>query len=144
MGEIFRQRPGPQNPKIIGNTNKIMKFSSKDFKNSFLIIDKTGITDSTQLNFLNEMLYNPFNAKGIVVVQNKKFTWGISKRQHNYPIIYIQKNRISFSNKKIELNIDATLKQGEITQNVLGYVKGTEKPDAFIVFSAHYDHIGIS
>jgi len=131
------------NPKIIGNTNKMMKFSSKDFKNSFLIIDKTGITDSTQLNFLNEMLYNPFNAKGIVVVQNKKFTWGISKRQHNYPIIYIQKNRISFSNKKIELNIDATLKQGEITQNVLGYVKGTEKPDSFIVFSAHYDHIGM-
>ncbi len=131
------------NPKIIGNTTKMMKFSSKDFKNSFLIIDKTGITDSTQLNFLNKILYNPFKAKGIVVVQNKKFTWGISKRQHNYPIIYIQKNRISFSNKKIELNIDATLKQGEITQNVLGYVKGTEKPDSFIVFSAHYDHIGM-
>ena len=131
------------NPKIVGNTNKMMKFSSKDFKNSFLIIDKTGITDSTQLDFLNGMIYNPFNAKGIVIVQNKKFTWGISKRQHNYPILYIKKNLISFSNKKIELNIDATLKQGEITQNVLGYVKGTEKPDSFIVFSAHYDHIGM-
>lgn len=131
------------NPKIVGNTNKMMKFSSKDFKNSFLIIDKTGITDSTQLNFLNGMLYNPFKAKGIVLVQNEKFTWGISKRQHNYPILYIKKNLISFSNKKIELNIDATLKQGEITQNVLGYVKGTEKPDSFIVFSAHYDHIGM-
>ena len=131
------------NPKIVGNTNKMMKFSSKDFKNSFLIIDKTGITDSTQLDFLNGMIYNPFNAKGIVIVQNEKFTWGISKRQHNYPIIYIKKNLISFSNKKIELNIDATLKQGEITQNVLGYVKGTEKPDSFIVFSAHYDHIGM-
>ena len=131
------------NPKIVGNTNKMMKFSSNDLKNSFLIIDKTGITDSTQINFLNGMLYNPFKAKGIVIVQNEKFTWGISKRQHNYPIIYIKKNLISFSNKKIELNIDATLKQGEITQNVLGYVKGTEKPDSFIVFSAHYDHIGM-
>lgn len=131
------------NPKIVGNKNKMIKFSSEDFKNSFLIIDKTGITDSTQLDFLNGMIYNPFNAKGIVIVQNEKFTWGISKRQHNYPIISIQKNLISFSNKKIELNIDATLKQGEITQNVLGYVKGTENPDSFIVFSAHYDHIGM-
>ena len=131
------------NPKIVGNTNKMIKFSSEDFKNSFLIIDKTGIIDSTQLDFLNGMIYNPFNAKGIVIVQNEKFTWGISKRQHNYPIISIQKNLISFSNKKIELNIDATLKQGEITQNVLGYVKGTENPDSFIVFSAHYDHIGM-
>ena len=117
------------NPKIIGNAKKMIAFSSQDLKNSFLIIDKTGITDSTQLNFLNGMLYNPFKAKGIVLVQNKKFTWGISKRQHNYPILHIKKNLISFSNKKIELNIDATLKQGEITQNVLGYVKGTEKPD---------------
>ena len=25
------------NPKIVGNTNKMMKFSSKDFKNSFLV-----------------------------------------------------------------------------------------------------------
>ena len=131
------------NPKIVGNTNKMIKFSSKELKNSFLIIDKTGITDSIQLNFLNGMLHNPFKAKGIVFVHAEKFTWGISKHQRNYPIIYIKKNLISFRNKRIELNIDATLKRGEITQNVLGYIKGSEKPDSFIVFSAHYDHIGM-
>ncbi|MAW66033.1 MAG: arginyl aminopeptidase [Flavobacteriales bacterium] len=131
------------NPKIIGNAKKMIAFSSQDLKNSFLIIDKTGIIDSTQLEFLNTMIHNPFQAKGIVFVQDEKFTWGISQSQHSYPIIYIQKNRISFNNKKIELNIEATFEKDLITQNVLGYVKGSVQPDSFLVLSAHYDHIGI-
>jgi aminopeptidase YwaD len=27
-------------------------------------------------------------------------------------------------------------------QNVIGYIEGTEHPDSFIVFTAHYDHLG--
>lgn len=30
------------------------------------------------------------------------------------------------------------------TENVLGFLKGTEKPDEVIVITAHYDHIGIT
>jgi hypothetical protein len=131
------------NPKIIGNAKKMMKFSSSDLKNSFLIIDETGITDSTQLEFLSGMTHNPFKAKGIILLQNEKLTWGISQQQRDYPIIYIQKKLVSFKNKKIELDIDATLKQDLITQNVLGYIKGKEQPDSFIILSAHYDHLGV-
>jgi Zn-dependent M28 family amino/carboxypeptidase len=29
------------------------------------------------------------------------------------------------------------------TENVLGFIKGSEKPDEIIVISAHYDHVGI-
>jgi hypothetical protein len=30
------------------------------------------------------------------------------------------------------------------TENVLGYLKGTEKPDELLIITSHYDHIGIS
>lgn len=30
------------------------------------------------------------------------------------------------------------------TENVLGYLKGTEKPDELIIITSHYDHIGIT
>ena len=29
------------------------------------------------------------------------------------------------------------------TQNIIGYIKGNVQPDSFIVFTAHYDHLGI-
>jgi len=131
------------NPKIVGDSKKMGKFLSTDLSNSFLIVDKTGITDTTQLEFLDNMIHNPFQAKGIIMVQTNKFTWAMSQQQRPYPILFIKKSLISYKNKKIEINIQSKLKKGEITQNVLGYVKGTEKPDSFIVFSAHYDHLGM-
>lgn len=130
------------NPKIVGNAKKMIKFTSTDLSKSFLVIDKTSITDSTQLDFLDNMIHNPFQAKGIVIVQSKKFTWSMSDQQRPYPIVYIKKDRISFKNKKLALNIESKLKRGEITQNVLGYLKGTEQPDSFLILSAHYDHLG--
>lgn len=30
------------------------------------------------------------------------------------------------------------------SENVIAYIKGTEKPDEYIVLSAHYDHVGIA
>lgn len=30
------------------------------------------------------------------------------------------------------------------SENVIAYIKGTEKPDEYIVISAHYDHVGIA
>ncbi len=131
------------NPKIVGDAKKMIKFTSTDFSNSFLIVDKTGITDTTQLDFLDNMIHNPFQAKGIIIVQNKKFTWSMCQQQRPYPIFYIKKDRITYKNKKIEVTIDAQLKKEEITQNVLGYIKGTEYPDSFLVLSAHYDHLGM-
>lgn len=131
------------NPKIVGDAKKMGKFMSSDLSNSFLIVDKTGVTDTTQLEFLTNMVHNPFQAKGIIIVQSGKFTWTMSQQQRPYPILYIKKDRISYKDKKIEINVQAKLKKGEITQNVIGYVKGTEQPDSFLVFSAHYDHLGM-
>lgn len=130
------------NPKIVGNAKKIGKFMSEDLKDCFLIVDKTGVEDKTQLDFLNNMVNNPFNAKGIVLVDDK-FTWGMSRDQGAFPIIHVLKDLISYKNKKITLDIQAKLKKDVITQNVIGYVKGIEEPDSFVVFSAHYDHLGM-
>ncbi len=131
------------NPKIVGNPKKMGQFIQTDLKESFLIIDKTGVTDTVQLEFLNNMIHNPFQAKGIIIVEPKKLTWGTAQVQRPYPIIFIKKNRLKYSNKEIQLDIEAKLKKNEITQNVIGYVKGSEQPGSFTVFSAHYDHLGM-
>lgn len=48
----------------------------------------------------------------------------------------IEESRLAFS-------IDGNREIVE-TENVIGFVQGTEKPDEVVVISAHYDHVGIS
>ncbi|RTQ49581.1 M20/M25/M40 family metallo-hydrolase [Hymenobacter gummosus] len=42
----------------------------------------------------------------------------------------------------ISLDVEAKLQQAYPTQNVVGYLPGTARPDSFLVFTAHYDHLG--
>ena len=42
----------------------------------------------------------------------------------------------------IALRLDARLESAYPTQNVVGYLPGTVRPDSFLVVSAHYDHLG--
>jgi len=43
---------------------------------------------------------------------------------------------------KLEVNIESQLKQNYLSRNVTAFVRGTTSPDTFIVFTAHYDHLG--
>ena len=45
------------------------------------------------------------------------------------------------ANKVICVDIQAEVTKVK-TQNVVGYVSGTQYPDSFVVVSAHYDHLG--
>jgi aminopeptidase YwaD len=42
----------------------------------------------------------------------------------------------------IGLNVEARLLTAYPTQNVVGYLPGTARPDSFLVITAHYDHLG--
>ena len=42
----------------------------------------------------------------------------------------------------MRLRLDATLVPAYSTQNVVGYLPGTARPDSLLVLSAHYDHLG--
>tara|TARA_R110002012_G_scaffold321944_1_gene552588 strand:- start:33912 stop:35477 length:1566 start_codon:yes stop_codon:yes gene_type:complete len=45
--------------------------------------------------------------------------------------------------KKIELSVKSTDEDVD-SENVVAFIKGTEKPNEYLVFSSHLDHIGIS
>jgi Zn-dependent M28 family amino/carboxypeptidase len=42
----------------------------------------------------------------------------------------------------LKVNAQAVLKKNYMTRNVIAYIKGSLQPDSFIVFTAHYDHLG--
>ena len=59
----------------------------------------------------------------------------------SYEVI-IASSRLSEQSK---ITINTTIEVNPITcktQNVLGYIKGTERPDQYIIIGAHFDHLG--
>src|SRR5690606_25921598 len=50
--------------------------------------------------------------------------------------------RLDSNDRKITVEIQPEYRSHN-ARNVIGYIKGTAFPDSFIVFSAHYDHLGM-
>ncbi|MBW8051124.1 MAG: M20/M25/M40 family metallo-hydrolase [Cytophagales bacterium] len=102
----------------------------------------------------NSQLSNPF-------FEIKKSDWplyvgrhGISSKQrvitHNDKSLIdtkTQKKRNDMSDQvkkiKVRFRVDAELIENYQSQNIIGFIKGKEVPDTFLVFSAHYDHLGM-
>lgn len=70
-----------------------------------------------------------------------KLTHRVGRQQYKKPIIVMREKALPPETKKITFHIKASLGE-HIIQNVIGYVPGTSQPDSFIVFTAHYDHLG--
>lgn len=77
-----------------------------------------------------------------IVPKHGKLTWTASTAQVPGTIIYIEDTVINERPKKVLVDIDAEYIDSFKAKNVVGYVKGVDEPDSFIVFTAHFDHLG--
>jgi len=111
-------------------------------KNKFIVIDKTNITNKDEQKAMDLWVNDPHGAKGVIVVEEKKLTWTVARKKYKYPVIHILKSSVKQDAKNITLRIDEKFCKKYKTQNVVATIKGTSVPDSFIVFSAHYDHLG--
>jgi hypothetical protein len=78
----------------------------------------------------------------ILITLRDKLTWDVDQDMADYTAIDILKSSLQGQPLSIDINIENKLVQGFRTGNVCGMVRGTAKPDSFIVMTAHYDHLG--
>jgi len=123
-------------------TKKQLKTLAKRnfFENKFIVIDDRDIEKGNEVFELLKL--NIFDAAGIIILVEEKLTHSLASTFVNYGIIKILRNKISRSSKKISIDLEQTFVRNYESQNIIGYSKGTLYPDSFIVFSAHYDHLG--
>lgn len=81
-------------------------------------------------------------AAGYIVPVFNKMTWHISTKPLYYAEIQLKNTYFVKPFKEINLKIEAEYLQGYETRNVIGYIRGEVEPDSFVVFTAHYDHLG--
>jgi aminopeptidase YwaD len=77
-----------------------------------------------------------------IVPKHGKLTWTANTNKVPGTIVYIEDTVLPKKPKKVLVNVDTRFVDMFKSKNVIGYIKGTEQPDSFIVFTAHYDHLG--
>jgi len=116
--------------------------TSQQFKpENFILIDKTGL-DSTDSAAMDSISRNPPNVRGVIVVEPQKLTWSVSGKVNDQVFIRILKSSLPEKTGTIKLNIENKFLMAHTANNVMGFIPGSQYPDSFIVFTAHYDHLG--
>lgn len=111
-------------------------------KGSMVMYNSGATPKKAAMDSVLEWVGSAYGAAGIIFIEEKKLTWSVSGRQYPFPVVHILKEAVKLPVRYIKFNMESVLEPRHQTQNVIGYIKGTQKPDSFLVFSAHYDHLG--
>lgn len=80
----------------------------------------------------------------VLQVTDAKFTWSVSDEQYQHPLIEVSQKAFDVSEDEhyIDFAIDAVLQKQHMARNVMAYVPAKHHSKEYIVFTAHYDHLG--
>ncbi len=83
--------------------------------------------------------------KGIVLMSENQPYWHVSNGAEVKNTVWLKIKSEPLKNRPstIELKINNRFEEHFKTQNVAGFIKGSAVPDTFVVFTAHYDHLGM-
>ncbi len=76
------------------------------------------------------------------VVLKKKLTFSVAGQAADHTEIELLKDSFPRELRNIEVMMDNLVIPEYKNQNLCGFVKGITQPDSFVVFTAHYDHLG--
>jgi aminopeptidase YwaD len=134
----------------LSSAKQLKKFQKTKFQNKALVIDPFGISDKTQLALIEAMKQNPVHAEVLIVFNNKRLMWEVAQHTADFASFELlvkdslhKKTHNDLKKAgKIHYAVHSKFISDYQTQNLIGYIPGTVYPDSFIVFSAHYDHLG--
>lgn len=81
--------------------------------------------------------------EGIFILPQKgKLTWTVSQDTLSNTVFYVMDSVLPKHAGKLSVRLAQKYIPAFKAKNVMAFVPGTEKPDSFILFTAHYDHLG--
>ncbi|MDD2635792.1 MAG: M28 family peptidase [Bacteroidales bacterium] len=127
---------------LLNDTIEFKKIiETNDFSNNMLVIDYA-VTENIEIKkfYINIMLRNVAFG-GIVELIPDELMWAVRTFQQDFPVVKIKREAYKRDAKALKLKVNTKFIKDFEAKNVIGYVEGKKK-DEFIVFSAHYDHLG--
>jgi aminopeptidase YwaD len=104
--------------------------------------------DSRELNAIGDLNKSDSNTylnarERLVINLRDKLTWSASTTETDYTSFQVLKTSVSLPLQSFDVSVNNDFVKKFDDNNVAGFVKGTAKPDSFLVFTAHYDHLGM-
>lgn len=126
----------------VDNNSLFRKFEEDTrFRKSFLVLDVPVMKALVQRkDRLQKIKENSYKAQGIIELHDK-LLWSVATEQLLYTRIQVLRSSMPAKARTIKAEVFSQI-NAHATQNVIGYVRGSVQPDSFIVFTAHYDHLG--
>jgi hypothetical protein len=123
------------NASFIDSAAYMQHFRSLDLSETFLVT--SGKLSKKQKLF-------DLRARGYIFTMPKVY-WRLSGSniQENYTTLYVVDSLLSENAKTIELDIEPRFMSNFRNSNVLAKIPAMEPTDSAIVFTAHYDHLGV-
>lgn len=129
------------NKNVANYPSKLREIDLKKLKDSFILVDTAGIKNKGFKDAVNEIVNsNLFNAKGIIELQYQKLVHRCVTYEKSNPKIHLHRDALPDTIESFEVNIENKFINDYRTRNVCAFFKG--EIDSFIVFTAHYDHLG--
>lgn len=99
-------------------------------------------TLSKYLKFSIRSIAREFSKGLYIMSKHGKMIWTANTETVPATIITVEDTVLPKKITKAMVSVEPEFISRFNTQNVVGYVPGTDIPDSFIVFTAHYDHLG--
>jgi len=112
----------------------LVRPESTSGKGNVELIKKDSVSYTS--NFINS------SDKLVIIKKVKKLTWSVSTTKENYIGFDVLADSLKDEIKNSSFKIDQQFYTDYELKNVSAYIKGKTKPDSFLVFTAHYDHLG--
>jgi aminopeptidase YwaD len=123
-----------------------MVWVSKDFvpEPGSIIPDYSGKAILTDISFRELNKISHLEAAGYIFLMEDKVWWHLSigREVKDYFAVQLVRSSLSEKSNNIRLHIRNEFLEDHPARNVIGYVEGKVYPDSFMVFIAHYDHLG--
>jgi len=126
-------------PVVTVKLSEIENTKLQKLKKWFVLL-QDDIKDKKSPETIRNIIYqNSLNVAGYILLEENLVNEP-SQEALKYIILKIKDNAVSLPLKTIKINAENKLLKNYKTQNIFGYISG--EIDSFIVFSAHYDHLG--
>ncbi len=110
-----------------------------------MVIDPRVVEDTAMKGLYQSIFWNNLlKAGGMIRLQDKP-GWHISDSgaESDYLVLTIRKDKLSRKSRQVAVRFNSHFEPCYESNNVIAMVEGKEYPDSFIVFTAHYDHLGM-